>query len=150
MAHAEDTGTIDCLEIFLMLGLFCDGDQKDQLGFCFEIFDTDHRCVCLSHHAAAMWCNLVYTSIHLYTLDNHNHSNNITLDEMIHFFQVLCRAAYKVHRHLSCAPQSLIHTRLLLHLLLPLLLSLPAAPPTAPPAVSTRLASPFACPRNRR
>ena len=61
----ENEGTVDVLEVFLMLALFADGDMNEQLRFCFTMFDTDH-------------------------------SGNISLDEMEHFFHVLCRGSYKV------------------------------------------------------
>ena len=65
MFDNTDSGTIDVLEVFLMVALFSEGEMEDQLRFCFKVFDTDH-------------------------------SGSITIDEMLHFFQVLCRASFKV------------------------------------------------------
>lgn len=36
------TGTVDALEVFLMMSLFSDGAMDEALHFCFTVFDTDH------------------------------------------------------------------------------------------------------------
>jgi len=69
----QDSGTVDVLEVFLMVALFSEGSMEEQLRFCFRAFDTDQ-------------------------------SGAITLDEMVHFFKVLCRASFKVRAHVPvCA-----------------------------------------------
>ena len=49
----QGSGTVDALEVFLMMSLFSDGDIDQALRFCFTVFDTDQSGECgalLSKH----------------------------------------------------------------------------------------------------
>lgn len=41
-AEHKDTDMVNVIEVLLILALFCTGDVRDQLMFCFELFDDDN------------------------------------------------------------------------------------------------------------